>query len=142
MTKKNLVISVILFFVSLNMTSQVLDKKIIQNTVLTIENYLNNKPYNSYFCILSVNKWNPDFHNGYSQESNKYLLNTIGYPLVSSIKTSTTDNIITISISQNKDDIIIVIYYNNKYFGFNQKLILENNSYRIECIPDVLYEID
>ena len=55
--------------------------KIISNSdldaaVISIESYLNNKKPNSKFGTISVNEWNPSYHNGYSPKCTIYILNT------------------------------------------------------------------
>ncbi|HOV63031.1 MAG TPA: hypothetical protein PLG43_04000 [Spirochaetia bacterium] len=125
-----------------NLSAQILDPSVIQSSVITVENFLNHHDDQSLFSLISINKWDPKYHNGYSPECTKYALNIKGYPLLVDQDVSNDDNILIISISPDKKNIIIVIKYKNKYYGFNSELSRINSYYKIVSIPNELFEID
>ena len=133
---------IFLMVCSLHIFAQDLPNSQLNKIILTVEAFLNNEitPYNEY-TIISVNEWNRSYHNGYSPVHQDFYI--ISYPykeLVNSYKT--TEYMIIVSISPDNDSIMVVIKYQDRYYGFYTAIINANNRKNLGNIPFEIHEKD
>ena len=121
--------------------SQVISDADLLNAVKTIEAFLNDKPYFSIYHVISVHEWSPYYHNGYSPRSENYLLNRYPYRVDPDLSIPEGGMSIIISVSPEKDAIIVDLLFPTTSYGFYSDL--ENNAEtRIKTIPYGLHEGD
>ena len=108
----------------------------------TIEAFLNSRPYKSTYTTLSVHKWDPNYHIGYSKESINYLLSTFPYEVVENWPLKDSERRIIISISPTQEEIIAVLSVGKRYYGQLSKVMKVPTGIQIEPIQPGLYEID
>jgi hypothetical protein len=134
--------SIFLIVCSLNIFAQELPNSQLNKIILTVEAFLNNEitPYKEY-TIISVHEWNERYHNGYSPIHKDFSIISYPYKELNN-SNETTENKIIVSISPDNDSIIVVIKYQNRYYGFYTEIINANKRKNLGNIPYEVHEMD
>ena len=94
------------------------------------------------YGMLSVHEWNPNSHSGYLPESVDYLLDAYPYRPIRDHDSRAARNSISISVSPDRETIIVSLAVAGRAYGFHSALAEGKNGLRLADMPEEVLERD